>query len=113
MNEERNRDPKSPVSLYFAAQNAVLTLRGALTPQDHPVLVKAKEELASFPGYITLDVTDTVFLHAACAQVFALLAEQHPGRVHLVGATPTILMVLTLTNVLPLLTVAEPDTGHI
>lgn len=85
------------ISLDLSSDSALVTLRGEVDLEVRPYFRRVLESLRRFNGDITIDAQDVTFIDSSGIAVLGEIANEHPGRVIVLNAPPTMMFILEIT----------------
>ncbi|WP_245566779.1 STAS domain-containing protein [Jonesia quinghaiensis] len=88
------------VSYTVDGDHAIIMLRGEIDIEIQPCFARAAELLHTHTNDIFVDAQQVEFIDSSGIAVLGQLAHDHPGRVTLFNAPPTMLFILEVTQLI-------------
>ncbi|ACV10051.1 STAS domain-containing protein [Jonesia denitrificans] len=98
------------VSYHMHGRQAVIVLRGEIDIDIQSCFARVAEMLHPHTDDIVVDAEGVEFIDSSGIAVLGQIAHNHPGRVTLLNAPPTMLFILEVTQ---LIDVIRLESGHL
>ncbi|GEM_PF-2456588 len=97
------------ITLSQEGSNARVTLRGEIDIDVRPSFKRILQELRAVRGTVDIDASEVDFIDSSGIAVLGEIAHEHPSRVTITNAPPTMLFILEVTGLINMVRVHNPE----